>query len=113
MSPKKVLVSGAAGFIGRWSVPPLIAAGYEVHAVSRTPPRALPPQLRGAVLHGVDLLDDGASEALEPGSSPRICCISPGSRLPAFTGPAPTMTGGLRPAGTCCGGFMPTAVLAP
>jgi uncharacterized protein YbjT (DUF2867 family) len=34
MAPvKRVLVSGASGFIGRWSVPPLLKRGYEVHAV--------------------------------------------------------------------------------
>ncbi len=29
----RVLVSGAGGFIGRWSVPVLLRSGYEVHAV--------------------------------------------------------------------------------
>ena len=33
ISSKRVLVTGAGGFIGRWSVAPLLAKGYEVHAV--------------------------------------------------------------------------------
>jgi len=65
MPNKRVLVSGAAGFIGRWSVPPLCAAGYEVHAVlSRTSNRIVPPQLAGVRLHVADLLDDSAIDAL-------------------------------------------------
>jgi nucleoside-diphosphate-sugar epimerase len=62
---KRVLVSGAGGFIGRWSVPPLRAAGYEVHAVvRRTASREAAPQLRGAVIHLADLLDAAAMAAL-------------------------------------------------
>jgi nucleoside-diphosphate-sugar epimerase len=65
MSGKRVLVSGAGGFIGRWSVPTLIEAGYEVHAVAaRTPIRPLPPQLRGAEIHRADLLDAAAVDGL-------------------------------------------------
>lgn len=62
MSTRRVLVSGAGGFIGRWSVPALLAAGHEVHAV--TGRRVAPPQLHGAVLHRVDLLDAAAVDAL-------------------------------------------------
>jgi uncharacterized protein YbjT (DUF2867 family) len=58
MSRKVVLVTGAGGFIGRWSVPPLIERGYEVHAVlSRSSKRDIPTQLEGAVVHAADLLD--------------------------------------------------------
>jgi nucleoside-diphosphate-sugar epimerase len=65
MSSKRVLVSGAGGFIGRWSVPALIEAGYEVHAVAgHTLSRPLPPQLRGAAIHRVDLFDAGAVDGL-------------------------------------------------
>ena len=65
MSQKTVLVTGAGGFIGRWSVPRLIARGYEVHAVlSRSPGRELPAQLDGAKLHVADLLDVESVEAL-------------------------------------------------
>ena len=31
---KKILVTGASGFIGRHTLTPLLQAGYEVHAVS-------------------------------------------------------------------------------
>jgi nucleoside-diphosphate-sugar epimerase len=65
MSNKRVVVSGAAGFIGRWSVPPLIAAGYDVHAVvTHAGGRSLPAQLDGATVHGVDLLDAAAADDL-------------------------------------------------
>jgi nucleoside-diphosphate-sugar epimerase len=65
MSRRCVLVSGAGGFIGRWSVPPLIAAGYEVHAAAgHTASRPLPMQLRGAEVHRVDFLDAAAVDRL-------------------------------------------------
>jgi nucleoside-diphosphate-sugar epimerase len=64
MAGKRVLVTGAAGFIGRWSVPPLIAAGYEVHAVTHASGRLVPRQLRGAEVHGADLLRVEAVESL-------------------------------------------------
>jgi len=56
---KRVLVSGAGGFIGRWSVPALLRLGYEVHAVlSGKASRDVPEQLRGAKPHFANLLDD-------------------------------------------------------
>jgi len=62
---KRVLVSGAGGFIGRWSVPALLRLGYEVHAVlSGKASRDVPPQLRGAKPHFADLLDDSAIDEL-------------------------------------------------
>jgi nucleoside-diphosphate-sugar epimerase len=86
MACKVALVTGAAGFIGRWSVPRLIEAGYEVHAVvGRTllpafrgdqardtlratvdvvTGRAVPAQLAGAQIHCADLLDGASSDAL-------------------------------------------------
>jgi len=42
---KRVLVTGATGFIGRHSLPGLIARGYEVHAAGRTQPTELPPDV--------------------------------------------------------------------
>ena len=61
---KRVLVSGAAGFIGRWSVPPLLAAGYDVHAVVRHAPDAMPRELHCAEVHRGDLLDPDSVQAL-------------------------------------------------
>ena len=62
---KRVLVTGAGGFIGRWSVAPLLAKGYEVHAVvSRSSNRPTPTELRGATVQAADLLDHAAIDAL-------------------------------------------------
>jgi nucleoside-diphosphate-sugar epimerase len=66
---KRVLVSGAGGFIGRWSVPPLRALGYEVHAVAHAH-RSLPQQLSGAQVHVADLLEPSATDALIRSVSP-------------------------------------------
>lgn len=49
---KRVLLTGASGFIGRYCVPALVARGLEVHAVSRTPGR-----IADACSHAVDLFD--------------------------------------------------------
>jgi nucleoside-diphosphate-sugar epimerase len=65
MQGKRVLVSGAGGFIGRWSVPPLLRLGYEVHAVlSGHSSRDTPEQLGGAKIHFADLFDEPAMDAL-------------------------------------------------
>lgn len=56
---KRVLVTGATGFIGRHALAPLAARGYEVHAVARHAGVAA-----GAHWHAADLLDDGAAAAL-------------------------------------------------
>jgi nucleoside-diphosphate-sugar epimerase len=63
---KRVLVSGASGFIGRWSVPPLLQRGYEVHAVLSDDlgKRGACAQLAGAELHHSNLLDPTAIERL-------------------------------------------------
>ena len=57
---KRVLVTGATGFVGRWTLPCLVDRGFEVHAVSR---RADPPPRDGVTWRRLDLLD-GAIEAL-------------------------------------------------
>jgi nucleoside-diphosphate-sugar epimerase len=61
-----VLVTGAGGFIGRSSIEPLRAAGYEVHGVlSLRGPSPLPEVcLTPANLHRADLLDHDAIDAL-------------------------------------------------
>jgi nucleoside-diphosphate-sugar epimerase len=62
---KRVLVSGAGGFIGRWSVPALLGLGYEVHAVlSGNASRDSPTQLQGAEIHFADLLNESNVDAL-------------------------------------------------
>lgn len=50
---KRIIVTGANGFVGRAVVPLLAAAGHEVHLLVRQD-YAVP----GCVLHQVDLLDD-------------------------------------------------------
>ncbi len=66
MSPaKRVLVTGAGGFVGRWSIGPLLNRGYEVHAVlSGSHQRRAPQELREAAVHFADLLDAGQTDAL-------------------------------------------------
>ena len=62
---KRVLVTGAGGFIGRWSVAPLLAKGYEVHAVlSANAHRHVPGELAGAAVHRADLLNHSELDAL-------------------------------------------------
>ncbi len=58
---KKVLVTGATGFIGRHSLVLLRRAGYEVHAVSGSRPAHTSD---GVVWHGADLLHADAVASL-------------------------------------------------
>jgi nucleoside-diphosphate-sugar epimerase len=60
---RRVLVTGASGFIGRHALEPLLRRGLEVHAVTRAgvPAPQAPP---GVVWHRADLLDPGAHGAL-------------------------------------------------
>jgi nucleoside-diphosphate-sugar epimerase len=51
---KKVLVTGATGFVGHHCLLPLLANGYEIHAVSSQP---APPSLDDIRWHRIDLLD--------------------------------------------------------
>lgn len=51
---KRVLVTGASGFIGRQSLPPLLERGYEVHGVSLHEPERIAADV---VWHQTDLLD--------------------------------------------------------
>lgn len=58
----RVVVTGATGFIGRATLEPLLAAGFEVHAVTS---RAAPHEAPAAVVwHVADLLQDGTAERL-------------------------------------------------
>jgi nucleoside-diphosphate-sugar epimerase len=54
LTTKKVLLTGASGFIGRHCIRPLLEAGYEVHASSST---ASPRQHDGVQWHRADLLE--------------------------------------------------------
>jgi nucleoside-diphosphate-sugar epimerase len=60
---KRVLVTGAGGFIGRQSIEPLRAAGYDVHAVFSNKP-IRPNESAGAHAYRADLLDAPAIDAL-------------------------------------------------
>lgn len=50
---KRVLVTGASGYIGRQTLAPLIARGFEVHGTARSPIDAA-----GVVWHVANLLDE-------------------------------------------------------
>ncbi|MBV9773458.1 MAG: NAD(P)-dependent oxidoreductase [Gemmatimonadetes bacterium] len=58
---KRVLLTGATGFIGRHAVETLLARGYEVHAVA-SPTGATPSA--GVTWHRGDLLDPGTAGRL-------------------------------------------------
>jgi nucleoside-diphosphate-sugar epimerase len=58
---KKVLVTGASGFIGRQCVPLLVSKGYEVHALSRRQPSETHPNV---TWHGIDLIRPGCAAEL-------------------------------------------------
>lgn len=60
---RRVLVTGASGFVARHSLTPLAARGFEVHAVARRP---RPDDLAGVSLtwHQADLLEADARNAL-------------------------------------------------
>jgi nucleoside-diphosphate-sugar epimerase len=58
---RRVLVTGASGFVGRAVLPHLEASGYEVHVVThRNAAQGMP----GVRAHRLDLLDGPATEAL-------------------------------------------------
>jgi nucleoside-diphosphate-sugar epimerase len=70
-APKRVLVTGAGGFIGRWSVGPLLAKGYEVHAaLSAREHRNVPAELAGAIVYHADLLNHSEAAALVERAAP-------------------------------------------
>lgn len=59
---KKILLTGATGFIGRHAILPLLKRGYEVHAVARTPDTSI----AGVTWHKADLLQiDSIHELLK------------------------------------------------
>jgi len=58
---KRVLVTGASGFIGRHSLSHLVARGFEVHALAR---KTSPPKCSGTVWHRGDLFDSAVIREL-------------------------------------------------
>lgn len=58
---KKVFLTGATGFIGYHCVEPLLARGYEVHAISS---KARQTDSRGVHWHQTDLLQTGNAKTL-------------------------------------------------
>ena len=63
---RSVVVTGAGGFIGRWSVPPLLRAGFDVHAVLSAAGlgAGIPAEVAGATVHHTDLLRPASIDAL-------------------------------------------------
>ncbi|MBX3505002.1 MAG: NAD(P)-dependent oxidoreductase [Parvibaculum sp.] len=64
----RILVTGASGFVGRAVLPPLLAAGAEVHAVSRTGGAAVD----GCIWHRADLMEADRVHALVGDVRPQI-----------------------------------------
>jgi len=58
---RRVLVTGASGFIGRRALIELVARGFEVHAVARIPPAPSPANVHW---HRADLLQAASRRAL-------------------------------------------------
>ncbi|HEX8118668.1 MAG TPA: NAD(P)-dependent oxidoreductase [Pyrinomonadaceae bacterium] len=61
---KRVLLTGAGGFVGRRCLPELLARGYEVHAVGRGGGRAAGEGSQALHWHAADLLDRAKVAAL-------------------------------------------------
>lgn len=60
-SQKRVLVTGATGFIGSHTIRPLLQRGYEVHAVSS---KSAPTSDTPVIWHQADLFDNACSARL-------------------------------------------------
>ena len=58
----RVLLTGARGFVGRHCLAHLVAAGFDVHAVTSAP--TLPAEAPDVVWHQADLLDEDQTDAL-------------------------------------------------
>ena len=58
---RRLLVTGASGFVGRAVLPQLAAAGYDVHVVTHA---SAAPEAPGVRAHRLDLMDGSATEAL-------------------------------------------------
>lgn len=58
---RRVLITGAGGFIGRHCLPPLLSKGYEIHAADA---RGTAENTRDVCWHQVDLLDSSETRRL-------------------------------------------------
>jgi len=58
---KRIIVTGASGFIGRYTLTPLVQSGFEVHAVSR---HRDSEQCEGVFWHHLDIMQVQAMDAL-------------------------------------------------
>ncbi|HYA71718.1 MAG TPA: NAD(P)-dependent oxidoreductase [Roseiarcus sp.] len=80
--PKKVLVTGGTGFVGRPAVEALLRAGDEVHVATRKGGAAQGLDSR-AIVHRADLLQEDAARALIAAVRPQAVlhlawCVTPG-----------------------------------
>lgn len=60
---KRVLLTGATGFIGRHAIRPLLERGFEVHAIARRTPSPI-RNTDGLIWHSADLFDAAQTRAL-------------------------------------------------
>jgi nucleoside-diphosphate-sugar epimerase len=54
---KRIIITGATGFLGEWTIPFLHDRGFEIHTLGRTPPKQ-----RQIEFHQVDILDAAATQ---------------------------------------------------
>ena len=68
---KKVIVTGASGFIGRQALPLLAEKGYQVNALAWPDLPEHLPEARGLVWHKLDLFDRAAVTREKRGQDPQ------------------------------------------
>lgn len=61
---KRILVTGASGFIGSHAIQPLVKRGYEVHVASSSTDALLASTAGIESVHSLDLLEPGAARGL-------------------------------------------------